>query len=146
MTKPISFCQDWDPLVGSYPKPEDLVKLEYAPKLTQIKYKAIGGDKGLYAMQLVFNDGSQTPLFETNWRWGNADMVDWETQVIDIDPKHTITTIAMKVWDRSEIGEEDNTTGEKLTNSVGYGSTFLGIKLENENFKEIIKVEWGTNC
>ena len=52
----------------------------------------------------------------------------------------------MKVWDRSEIGEEENTTGEKLTNSVGYGSTFLGIKLENENFKEIISVEWGTDC
>ena len=58
MTKPISFCQDWDPLVGSYPNPEDLVKLVEAPKLIQIKYKAIGGDKGLYAMQLVFNDGS----------------------------------------------------------------------------------------
>ena len=50
MTKPISFCQDWDPLVGSYPEPEDLVKLVEAPKLIQIKYKAIGGDKGLYAM------------------------------------------------------------------------------------------------
>ena len=40
----------------------------------------------------------------------------------------------MKVWDRNESGEQDNSNeGEDKNSSTNdLGSTFLGIKLENE--------------
>ena len=60
-------------------------------------------------------------------------MIDGPSKTIDIDPKHTITAIAMKVWDRStEIGESSKEGEDKNSTTNESGSTFLGIKLENE--------------
>ena len=74
-------------------------------------------------------------------------MIDGPSKTIDINPKHTITAIAMKVWDRAtEIGESSKESDDKNSCANESGSTFLGIKLENEKNQEIVKVEWGVNC
>ena len=114
MLKPISFCQDWDPLIGSYPSSSELRKLNNPPRLTQIRYKAFSGDQGLYALQLVFSDNFNTPIFETKWQQNSEDLVEGKLETIEIHPKATITAIAMKVWDRAETetGVENNNQKE----------------------------------
>ena len=97
-------------------------------------------------MQLVFSDDFNTPIFETKWQQNSKDLVEGKLETIDIHPKATITAIAMKVWDRAETETSVDNNNQKEPDFSEHGSTFLGIKLENENCEEIISEEWGTDC
>ena len=123
LQRPIMFGQGSDPLVGKFPMLEDLCKLQSPPKLTQIKYKCEGDDSQIYAIQLVFDNGYKTPLYELDYS-SRDDFRPGKLKTLKIDPKQKVATIALKEM----IG---------YMGDGGDETCFWGIRLENEKCEEI---------
>ena len=65
---------------------EDLFKLQSPPKLTQIKYKCEDDNTQIYAIQLIFDNGYKTPLYEIDYK-SDDEFKPGKLKTLEIDPK-----------------------------------------------------------
>ena len=95
----------------------ELMKTNRQPKLSQIKYKCAHGAYGLTHIQIVFNNGMESPIYEDKSNpWRN----DSEMQTLEIDTTRVIRRVGFK---------------------ISHGC-FRGIELQDDKYKEIARVVW----